>query len=113
MMCVSEPDMIVTSDASLTVWGCDCEGVQSGGHWSPAEKTFHINYLEIKAAFFALKCFLSQLQNKHVRLMLDNVTAVSCVNRMGSNHCFLQCNNTGSEADARQCDSSFLPQSHG
>ena len=68
------------------MWGSDCEGVQSGRHWSHAEKNFHINYLRIKAAFFALKCLLSKLQKKHVRLMLDNVTAVSCLNHMGTNH---------------------------
>ena len=33
-MCVSEPDMIVTSGASPTGWGYDPEGVQYGGHWS-------------------------------------------------------------------------------
>ena len=78
--------MIVTSHASLTGWGYYREGVQYGGHWSHAEKMFHINYLEIKAAFFALKCLLSKLQNRHVRLMLGNVTAVSCLNHMGTNH---------------------------
>ena len=77
--------MIVTSGASPTGWGYDREGVQYGGHWSHAEM-FHINYLEIKAAFSALKCPLSKLQNKHVRLMLDTVTAVFCLNRTGTNH---------------------------
>ena len=84
-MCVSEPDMIVTSGASPTGWGYDREGVQYGGHWSHAEM-FHINYLEIKAAFSSLKCPLSKLQNKHVRLRLDTVTAVFCLNRTVTNH---------------------------
>ena len=64
----------------------DCEGVQYGRFSSPAEKIFQINCLEIRAAFFALKCLLSKLQNKHVRLTPDTVTAVSCLNHMGTNH---------------------------
>ena len=64
---------------SLTVWGYNYEGVQSGWHWSHAEKNFHINYLGIKAAFFALKCLLSKLQKKHE-------AAVSCLSHMGTNH---------------------------
>ena len=27
----NEPDVVVSSNASLTGWGCDCEGVHSGG----------------------------------------------------------------------------------
>ena len=52
---------------------------------------YHINNLELKAAFLALQCFLSKLQNKQVRLLTDNTTAVACVNHMGTNH-FLSCN---------------------
>ena len=87
----SKPDVVVTSDASFTGWGCDCEGVHSGGQWLPAERMYHMNYLELKAVFFALQCFLSKLQSKHVRLMMDNTTAMACINHMGTNHS-LSCN---------------------
>ena len=67
--------MVITTDASLLGWGCDCEGVQSGGLWLPEEKQLHINVLEIKAAFFGLQCFLRKISSKHARLMIDNTTA--------------------------------------
>ena len=84
--CCNDPDVVVTSDPSLTGWGYLCEGVSSGGQWTSVEKSLQINYLELKAALFALQCFQAKLKNKHVRLMLDNTTAVPCVQHMGTSH---------------------------
>ena len=81
-----EPDLVISTDASLTGWGCHCDGVLSGGHWSASEKEFHINYLELKAVLLALKSFRSRVLKQHVRLMIDNTTAVSCINKMGTSH---------------------------
>ena len=53
----TDPDVILTSDASLTGWGYAYNGVNSGGHWLPVEAEFTMNYLELKAALFALQCF--------------------------------------------------------
>lgn len=83
---VKDPDLIINTDASLIGWGCVCEGVTAGGHWLPIEQKFHINYLELQAAFFALKSFLHKIIDKHVRLMIDNTTAVACINHMGTSH---------------------------
>lgn len=74
----------IFSDASLTGWGVFCKGQRTHGHWSPTEATFHINYLEIKAAFFGLKCFASDLSNCTILCRIDNITAIACINRMGS-----------------------------
>ena len=81
-----DPEVVITTDASLIGWGCICDGVTSGGQWLPIERQFHINYLELKAAFFALKCFQQKSENKHVRIMSDNMTTVSCINHMGTSH---------------------------
>lgn len=43
----------------------------------------HINYLELKAALMGLKCFCRELQNKEILLRIDNMTAISYINRMG------------------------------
>ena len=91
-VCHRDPDFVIHSDASLHGWGCVCEEVSSGGVWLPVERTFHINNLELKAAFFALKSFLVQIQGKHVRLMLDSTTAIACLNHMGTSHSD-SCNN--------------------
>ena len=82
----SDPDLVISTDASLTGWGCHYEGVASGGHWLASEKEFHINYLELKAVLLTLKSFQSRVTGQHVRLMIDNTTAVSCINKMGTSH---------------------------
>lgn len=73
----------IFSDASTTGWGAACNGEATGGQWSTIEKTNHINYLEILAAFLALKCFAKVLQNCQILLRIDNTTAISYINRMG------------------------------
>ena len=83
---VSDPEVVISSDASKIGWGCECEGVTAEGQWQPIERQFHINYLELNAAFFLLKCFQSKIKGKHVRLMCDNMTTVACVNHIGTCH---------------------------
>ena len=83
---INDPDIVITSDASLSGWGGVCNGVATGGAWLPEEYAHHINYLEIKAAFFTLKSFAVKLEGKHVRIMLDNSTAVACIAKMGTSH---------------------------
>ena len=85
------PDIVINSDASMLGWGGVLNGVACGGHWTPEESHHHINYLELLAAFYALKSFKGELSNKHVRLMIDNTTVVSCVAHMGTSHSVL-CN---------------------
>ena len=81
-----EPDIVIYSDASLSGWGCDSVLGRSGGHWSEQEQSLHINVLELTAAWFALKALAKTENKKHIRLMLDNTTAVACINNMGTNH---------------------------
>ena len=81
-----EPDIVIYSDASRLGWGCDSQLGKSGGHWSEEEQTLHINVLELTAAWFALQALVSHQSNKHIRIMMDNTTAVACVNKMGTSH---------------------------
>lgn len=73
----------IYSDASLTGWGVVCGNERSHGFWSPSESTKPINFLELKAAFFGLKCFANILRRCNVLLRIDNTTAISFINRMG------------------------------
>ncbi|XP_070521642.1 uncharacterized protein [Cardiocondyla obscurior] len=75
--------MEIFSDSSLTGWGCYCNGEKAFGFWDEKERKKHINYLELLAAFFAIKCFAANLSNCEVLLRLDNTTAISYVNRAG------------------------------
>lgn len=74
----------IYSDASTTGWGSYCDGMEASGHWKSDESSFHINVLELKAAFFGLKAFAKDCYNCEVLLRIDNVTAIACINRMGS-----------------------------
>ena len=78
-------DFVLFSDASNDGWGGCTEDKQgTGGDWSAEERLFHINYLELKAVFLTLQCFCTQMHHSHIRLMIDNTTAVACINKFGS-----------------------------
>ena len=77
------PDLVVESDASLLGWSAVSGGVHTGGLWSKKERTQHINYLELMAGALAVRTFAKHKRNIHVRLRMDNQTAIFYVNRMG------------------------------
>ena len=58
-------------------------GGGGGGEWTPSEAEYHINILELLAAFFALKCFCSHMNNCHIQIQIDNTTALAYINNMG------------------------------
>ena len=75
-------DTTIFSDASKIGWGAT-EGVEViNGRWLTHEKQEHINYLEMLAAKNAVRSFIS-LEMSHIRLMMDNTTAICYVNKMG------------------------------
>ncbi len=63
--------------------GAVCQGVQTGGLWSQMERKLHINCLELLAGSFAVKSFTKNRLCVHVRLRMDNTSAVAYVNRLG------------------------------
>ncbi|KYM95726.1 hypothetical protein ALC62_13632, partial [Cyphomyrmex costatus] len=73
----------IFSDASRSGWGCFCNGTSAHGIWNEEERKHHINFLELLAAFFALRCFASDLSNKEILLRIDNTTAICYINRAG------------------------------
>ena len=80
------PSLTISTDASKIGWGGVFEEMTCGGHWTPQEAEEHINYLELMAVFFSLQAFVTKLNNKHVRLKIDDTTAVAVINNMGTNH---------------------------
>ena len=90
------PSLTISTDASKIGWGGVFNDMTCGGHWSPQEAEEHINYLELMAAFFSLQAFVTTLNNKHVRLKIDNTTAVAAINNMGTNHS-VKCNKVASD----------------
>lgn len=86
--CISRgnADIIISSDASKTGWGGMVNGVPTGGFWTEAETAKHINYLEMLAVFLNLKSFQSLLDDKHVKVLVDNTTVKSILSNMGTCH---------------------------
>lgn len=57
-------DLEIFSDASGTGWGATYDELKAKGFRNEEERVKQINYLELKAAFLALKCFASTAFNK-------------------------------------------------
>ena len=67
------------------------------GRWTEGETKLHINVLELTAIKFAIFSLLSQrIGIKHLRVMIDNSTAISYINRQGGIRSML-CNNVTTE----------------
>ena len=56
------------------------------GLWSDREKSLHINVLELKAVFLALKGFKDRCQNQTVLVATDNSIVVAYINKRGGTH---------------------------
>nr|CAI5818717.1 unnamed protein product [Callosobruchus analis] len=74
----------IYTDASKTGWGAHYKNNSIHGFWSVRESQEHINYLEIRAALYALKWFGKNFTNKNILLKIDNKTGIACINKKGS-----------------------------
>ena len=85
---IAEPksDWEIRTDASTTGWGAfwTATGESCGTPWNESERLKHINYLELRAILFGLQSFAGNLQDCHIRILTDNMTAMACVNNQGS-----------------------------
>ena len=81
---ITKPSKVITmtTDASHSGWGVVCDGVPSSGLWSSKEQAMHINWLELSAVLFGLKCFVHS-HNCLVKVFCDNSTAVAYINNLG------------------------------
>jgi len=76
-------DVEMSTDASPTGWGAGCLTQSIGGLWFEHERQYHINYLELVAAYYGLKAFTHDKSNIQILIRIDNTTAISYINRMG------------------------------
>ena len=79
------PELIMTCDASGSGWGATVKdtSLATGGRWKDNEASWHINYLELLSAYFALKSFCKSKKPIHIQILMDNTTAISYINAMG------------------------------
>ena len=73
----------IFTDASKEGWGAQLNEFTARGTWSLPESKLHINYLELKAVFLALKEFQNLCANKIVLVATDNTTVMSYINKEG------------------------------
>ena len=73
----------IFTDASKEGWGAHLNERTARGSWSLPESKLHINYLELKAVFLALKEFQDLCANKIVLVATDNTTVVAYINKEG------------------------------
>ena len=73
----------IFTDASKEGWGAHLNKFTARGTWSLPESKLHINYLELKAVFLALKEFQNLCENKIVLVATDNTTVMSYINKEG------------------------------
>eukprot|EP00794_Sanderia_malayensis_P020746 gene20746-22775_t len=101
-------DMIITTDASKLGWGAVCDNHATNGIWTEREKHFTINYLEMLAVFFGLKCFASCNLNSHIRVMCDNTTTCNSISvtQNGNGTC------RGNSNTTRLANAALVPQSY-
>ena len=88
----------LTTDASGKGWGavftdltCETDMVSTGGRGTTEETCHHINVLELKAGFMGLKSFCSLLNGVHIKMELDNMTAIAYLQNLGGSRS-KQCN---------------------
>lgn len=75
----------IYTDSSKTGWGAYCGGKETHGFWSDRESREHINFLELLAVYYGLKCFANQgFNSSNILLRVDNITAIFYINHMGS-----------------------------
>ena len=82
-ICHGNPDVIITTDASAFGWGAICGNVKIGGRWDDQEIQNHINFLELLAAYYALKSFCKTKTSIHVQILSDNSCTVAHIRNMG------------------------------
>ena len=71
------------TDASKEGWGAHLDEHTARGTWSLPESKLHINHLELKAVFLALKEFRTLCCNKTLLIVTDNTTVVAYINKEG------------------------------
>jgi hypothetical protein len=66
---------VVFTDASTMGWGAVWRSLQVGAPWTIEERNLHINLLEIRAVWYALQAFGTQLAGRRIHLKVDNQVA--------------------------------------
>ena len=76
-------DFVIHTNASQTGWGATDRNNPTGGKWLENQED-HINYLELKAIFLAVRDYQRYWRwSRHIQMKSDNTIAIAYVNNMG------------------------------
>ena len=108
------PGLRLYSDASRAGWGAHLLEQSVSGVWSHQESSLHINLLELKALFLALRAFNHLVTDHRVTAMCDSSTVVAYVNKQGGTVSDSLCSLTGqllrlTESNRVQLEARYLP----
>ena len=78
------PSITINTDASSFGWGAATGSEKTGGYFNMEERESHINTLELKAVLFGLQTLCNSVTSSHILVQVDNTSAVSAINKMGS-----------------------------
>ena len=85
-MNISDPTVDIMSDASDHGWCGILLPWQVQEVWSEEERSFPIDWRELKAIQGTIFHFVEELKGNSVRVLSDNSTALACLCRQGSTH---------------------------
>ena len=77
-------EVTLKTDASKLGRGAVLGVSFTNGSFTLEETELHINVLELRAIYFGLQSLCSNIRNTHLKVLIDNTTAVHSVNYMGS-----------------------------
>ena len=83
VLVTEKPSVVIETNTSKKGWGATSQGVRTGRPWSRSESNMHINCLEALAAFLAIKCFARDRRSVTILLRMDDMSAVTYVNKLG------------------------------
>ena len=91
---IPKVDYTIYTDASKKDgggWGAYDEiHDEINGRWSLEEQWMNINCLELKAITLAIEAYAPlRPECKHIRIMSDNTSAISYINKKGGTHCMI------------------------
>ena len=88
------PTITLFTDASTWGWGASLGEINISGIWTPQERLFHINFLEMKAFHNALLELQDHLRSQTLLLLTDNSTVVCYLRKLGGTRSSILCDLT-------------------
>lgn len=98
--------LVLTTDTSLWDWGSHLQSQIGQGQWSAKEAAYSRNRLELRSIWMALLHFQNTIQQAHILVQTDNVSAktVVFINRQGGTNYFRE------DRVVLKLDPSFMPK---